>query len=342
MKKTQFALAALALVASTAALADGVKVYGTADVSVVRTTTTSMAGAGNNAGSIFGVTASEDLGGGLKATTNLELGYTANNGQLGNGGTIGNTTIFNRLANVGISNENLGLTLGTNISPFIVGELTGSTGVGGNGVFVPGLWILNGGNLAGVSYSGGGIGDDGKLRTGSGGFFVPDAVTVSGSFNGVSASVMGTTSKADTTAKYTAAQVGTALGGLNVNLAYQDMTNLGVKTTNTVLSGNMSFGDLRINGAFASNENAGKSNNGYLIGASMPLAGALSGGLTYASNKDSGLGNMSTTSLQYTLSKATFAYATYNKFSKSIAVLANDSGLGGGDSISIIGLAHSF
>jgi hypothetical protein len=105
---------------------------------------------------------------------------------------------------------------------------------------------------------------------------------------------------------------------------------------------NMSFGDLRINGALASNEKAGASNDGYMIGASMPLVGALSGGLTYASNKDSGLGNMSTVSLQYTLSKATFAYATYNKFSKSIGVLANDSGLGGGDSISIIGLAHSF
>ena len=330
MRKTQFALAALALLASTAALADGVKVYGTADVSVVRTTTTSMAGAGNSAGSIFGVTSSEDLGGGLKASANLELGYTANNGQLGNGGDVGGSTvIFNRLANVGISNENIGLTVGTNLSPFILGELTGATAVGGNGVFVPGLFILNGGNLAGTS-------------TSAGGFFVTNAVTLSGSFNGVNASVMGTTSTTDTTSKYTGAQVGTSLGGLNVNLAYQDMTNLGVKTTNTVLSGNMSFGDLRINGAFGSNENAGKSNDGYLLGASMPLVGALSGGLTYASNKDSGLGNMSTVSLQYTLSKATFAYATYNKFSKSIGVLANDSGLGGGDSISIIGLAHSF
>jgi predicted porin len=337
MRKTQFALAALALVASTAALADGVKVYGTADVSVVRTGAgTSMAGQGNSAGSIFGVTASEDLGGGLKASANLELGFNATNGNLGNGGPISNTNIFNRAANVGISNENLGLTLGTNISPFIVGELTGATGVGGNGVFVPGLFIVNGGNLAGVTSAG-------SLNAGGTtyGFFVPDAVTISGSFNGVNASVMGTTSKADTTAKYTAAQIGTSFSGVNLNLAYQSMTNTGIKTTNTVLSGNMSFGDLRVNGAFASNDNAGVSNNGYMIGASMPLAGALSGGLTYASNKDSGLGNMSSVSLQYTLSKSTFAYATYNKFSVG-ALLANDGGLGGGDSISILGLAHSF
>jgi len=331
MKKTQFALAALALVASTAALADGVKVYGTADISIVRTDAgTSMAGAGNSAGSIFGVSSSEDLGGGLKASANLELGYTGNNGQLANGGdVIGSTVIFNRLANVGISNENIGLTVGTNLSPFILGELTGATGVGGNGVFVPGLLIVNGGNLAGTS-------------TSVGGFFVTNAVTLTGSFSGVSASVMGATSTADATSKYTGAQIGTAIGGLNVNLAYQDMTNLGIKNTNTVVSANMSFGDLRISGAYGDNENAGKSNNGYMIGASMPLAGALSGGLTYASNKDSGLGNMSSLALQYTLSKSTFAYATYNKFSKAIGVLGNDSGLGGGDSLTAIGLAHSF
>jgi GBP family porin len=72
MKKTQVALAALALVASTAALADGVKVYGTADVSLVNTTNgTFFAGAGNNAGSIFGFTGSEDLGSGLKAAFTL-------------------------------------------------------------------------------------------------------------------------------------------------------------------------------------------------------------------------------------------------------------------------------
>ena len=38
MKKTQFALAALALVASTAAFADGVTVYGTVDASVGKIT----------------------------------------------------------------------------------------------------------------------------------------------------------------------------------------------------------------------------------------------------------------------------------------------------------------
>jgi predicted porin len=339
MRKTQFALAALALVASTAALADGVTVYGTADISVVRTDVgTSMAGAGNSAGSIFGVRASEDLGGGLKASANLETGYTGTNGQLANGGDAGGSTvIFNRAANVGISNENLGLTLGTNLSPFILGELTGATGVGGAGVFVPGLLILNGGNLAGTS-------------TSSGGFFVSNAVTLSASFNGVNASVMGATrSVTDPTNKYTAMQVGTSVGGLNVNLAYQDMTNLGIKTNNTVLSANMSFGDLRINGAFSANKNADVSNNGYLLGASMPLVGALSGGLTYASNKDSGLANMTSVSLQYTLSKSTFAYVNHNQFSKNIWLMGNDQGSqpytganAGGDSMTMVGLAHSF
>ena len=144
-------------------------------------------------------------------------------------------------------------------------------------------------------------------------------------------------------------QVGTSVGGLNVNLAYQDMTNLGIKTNNTVLSANMSFGDLRINGAFSANKNADVSNNGYLLGASMPLGGALSGGLTYASNKDSGLANMTSVSLQYTLSKSTFAYVNHNQFSKNIWLMGNDQGSqpytganAGGDSMTMVGLAHSF
>ena len=56
MKKTQVALAALALVASTAALADGVKLYGVADFSMLNDSKGTYAmGAGNNAGSIFGI-----------------------------------------------------------------------------------------------------------------------------------------------------------------------------------------------------------------------------------------------------------------------------------------------
>ncbi len=322
MKKTQVALAALALVASTAAMADGVTVYGTVDASVIKTDAgTSMAGAGNSAGSLFGFKGSEDLGGGLKASFNLETGYTATSGALANGGTAaGTTTIFNRAANVGLSNESFGLTLGLQTSPFIAGELNGATGVGGNGVFVPALFILNGGNLAGTNSS-------------LGGFFIPDAVNVSANFAGVTANVMTRTAVAGTTTTagdtYTAANIGTAIAGVNLNLAYQNMTNLGATTVivkNTVLSANTEIAGIRVNAAYADNSNDGTSNKGYMIGTSMPLTGALAGGLTYVKNAASGLGNMYSASLQYNLSKSTYVYMNYNKFSVDTSVAANDSG----------------
>ena len=340
MKKSNIALAALALIASTAAMAEGVTVYGVADISVVKTDVgTSMAGAGNSAGSIFGVKGSEDLGGGLKASFNLETGYTGTNGSLANGGAVNQpTVIFNRQANVGLSNENLGLTLGTQLSPFIAGELNGATGVGGNGVFVPGLLILNGGNLAGTNQS-------------AGGFFIPDAVNVSASFNGVSANVMtrtrtGAIGTGYAGYKYMAANIGASIADISLNLAFQDMDTGGVITKNTVLSANTTFSGVRLNAAYATNTISGTSNKGYLVGASMPLVGALSGGLTYARNDDSALGNMKSVSLQYTLSKATYVYLNYNKFSVNTTVAGNDSGnlgtSGNTGAMTAVGVAHSF
>ena len=333
MKKTQVALAALALVASTAAMAGDVTVYGTVDASVIKTDQgTSMAGAGNSAGSIIGFKGSEDLGSGLKASFNLETGYTATNGALANGGAVnGPTVIFNRLANVGLSNEAFGLTLGTQLSPFIGGELNGATGVGGNGVFVPALLILNGGNLAGTG-------------TSIGGFFIPDAVNVSANFAGVSANAMTRTSVSGASGDtYVAANIGAAVANINLNLAYQDMVNGGTATKNTVLSANTELAGVRVNAAYADNSISGTGNKGYLVGASMPLAGALSGGLTYAKSDLSTLGNMYSASLQYNLSKSTYAYLNYNKFSVATAVAANDSGNASSTTSSVaVGIAKSF
>lgn len=341
MKKSNIALAALALIASTAVMAEGVTVYGTADVSVVRTDVgTSMAGAGNSAGSIFGVKGTEDLGNGLKASFNLETGYSGTNGALANGGAVDQkTVIFNRQANVGLSNENLGITLGAQLSPFIAGELNGATGVGGNGVFVPGLLILNGGNLAGTTQS-------------VGGFFIPDAVNVSAAFNGVSANVMTRTRAGTATTggleadKYMAANIGASVADISLNLAYQNIDTGSVITKNTVLSANTTFSGVRLNAAAANNTISGVTNKGYLVGASMPLVGALSGGLTFAQNDLSALGNMKSVSLQYTLSKATYVYLNYNKFSVKTTVAGNDSGnLGSGANtgeMTAVGVAHSF
>ena len=97
MRKTQVALAALALVASTAALADGVTVSGNLDAGIARTTTnndadtarigTNFSGAGGFvAGNNINFSGTEDIGG-LKAGFTLGAGIDLGNGSSGNGGS---------------------------------------------------------------------------------------------------------------------------------------------------------------------------------------------------------------------------------------------------------------
>jgi len=344
MKKTQVAVAALALVASTAVLADGVSAYGTVDVGAIAADTgrVQMVGSGNNSGSVLGFRGTEDLGNGLKASFNYEAGINAKNGSLSNGGNLSNTSIFNRVASVGLSTETYGITLGQQLSPFIAGELTGSTAVGGNGAFVPGLYVLNGGNLSGVTTAATG---------GTGGFFVPDAVNVNASVAGFAVNVMNRMGGGGSAeSNYNAASVGTTLADINVNYAYQKISTNGTNTTNNVISANYQFGDIRLNGAYASNSITGVDNKGSLIGASMPLNAAVSVGFTYARNSLSTIDNVRVASLEYRMSKQTYTYVNYAVFGNAaMGVYGNDQGRYTGlttatqtESMIMVGLSHSF
>ena len=340
MKKTQVALAALALVASTAALADGVSAYGTVDVGAIAADSgrVQMAGAGNNSATLIGFRGTEDIGNGLKASFNYEAGINARNGSLGNGGPIASSTIFNRVATVGLSTEAYGITLGTQLSPFIGGELTGATAVGGNGAFVPGLYVLNGGNLSGITTAATGA---------TNGFFVPEAVNVNATISGVALNVMtrmGGGGSAES--NYNAVSAGTTFADINANYAYQKVSTNGVITTNNVISANYQFGDIRINGAYASNSITGTDNRGSLIGASMPLNAAVSVGFTYARNSLSTLDNVRVASAEYKMSKRTYAYLNYATFGNSaMGVYGNDQGrlaASSTESLLMVGLSHSF
>jgi len=338
MRKTQFALAALALVASTAALADGVTVYGTVDASVVNNSSgTAFAGQGNSAGSLFGLKGTEDLGGGLKASFNLEAGYNASTGALGGNGGV-KSALFNRAANVSLSNSVVSTTLGTQISPFISGILTGATGVGGNGIFVPGLARVTGNQLAGIKVAG---------ETHNG-FFISDAVSASVTANGFTGTVLYRVKpKTTTDSEYTAASLTGSVANVNLALAYQAVASSTAldRSSSIVIAANTNIGDVRVNAAYGSNSNDGVTGDttGFLVGASMPLMGAVSGGLTYATNSKLGLGSQTSASLQYNLSKQTYAYTSYSAFSKTTTVNANDNGgLTTGKYLLAVGVAHSF
>jgi predicted porin len=123
MKKHLLALAALTTV-SGVALAQNVTVYGVIDTGIAYQNKTSATGAKNavtefnNGGlspSIFGFRGTEDLGGGLKASFNLESHFDASNGT---GSAMGG--LFGRQANVGVSGSFGAVTLGRQYTPAVL------------------------------------------------------------------------------------------------------------------------------------------------------------------------------------------------------------------------------
>lgn len=127
MKKSLIALAVLA--ASGAAMAQSsVNLYGVVDLGLVKSNGISaqMSGSGlmNNGNSRIGLRGVEDLGGGLKASFNLEQGINAETGATVNGTTWG------RAANLQLSGGFGSVLLGRALTPSYLGlaawELTGA------------------------------------------------------------------------------------------------------------------------------------------------------------------------------------------------------------------------
>lgn len=102
MKKTLFALAAIATASGAAHAQSNVTVYGLVDTGIEYTTNANAAKdslwrltSGGQNTSRFGFKGTEDLGGGLKALFHLEGGFTADNGAI-------DGQLFRRQANVGL------------------------------------------------------------------------------------------------------------------------------------------------------------------------------------------------------------------------------------------------
>jgi len=331
MKKTQVALAALALMASTAALAE-VKLSGGLDTSLVKTDApTVMTGGGNWNIPFVNITASEDLGGGLKATAVLEGSFTSTSGQTANGGPTGtSTSLFNRQANLTVGTSDFSITAGMQISPFITATLTGvAAAAPGNGVFVPALLRITGGNLANV---------DGTVA--SGGFWIPEAISATANVQGVTISALTRAKNSGGTA-YSAAGITGSFGNINWGYGYQKYgdtstlagsqltgsTDIFLSTaglTNHSLSGNTKLGDVTL-GVSVAQSRGPLSSTGYSIGAYTPIVGGLSGGLTYAANNADVMSDQTSLSLKYDFSKATYVYFIHNNFSDTNSLLVGNS-----------------
>jgi len=125
MKKRLIAVAALSLVSGLAAAQSSVTIYGNVDVGLLTqnhaTGSKTQVYNGGIAPSIWGFRGTEDLGGGLKASFNLEGHFAADTGAMGGNSTTGASTLFRRQSNVGLSSADWGtLTLGNQYSPAIL------------------------------------------------------------------------------------------------------------------------------------------------------------------------------------------------------------------------------
>jgi hypothetical protein len=238
MRKTQLALAAVALIASSAAMSANVSISGNLDVGIGRTS-------GNNGtggmyleqGAYFdnqslSVNVSEDLGSGLKAHGSLGMGFNANgasdnpganrnaNGTLATNASIMGNGLFNRQSYVGLSGEFGDIRLGRQLSPFIAAAAGNMHYVGMFGV----------GRLAMAGDHG--VASGVAAGSTAGGFFRDDAIQyTTPSISGFTANVM-TTMRNSTTnnvyvidrGRYSAFSVSGPLGPITVNAAYHSQS----------------------------------------------------------------------------------------------------------------------
>lgn len=285
MKKSLVALAAMAF-AGIAAAQSSVTLYGIADIYVGDSDapgTKVAAGSGGVAGSRWGVKGSEDLGGGLKANFNFEQGVN-----LGTGAT---TAGFTRQANVGFSGGfgtvKIGKSWDAMDDVFGAGNSGFDSALSANGVWLNGY---AGEAAAQIHYQ-------------------------SPNFNGFAAAVSTQLSGNAAAGKTSAFNLTYAQGPVAVALGYEDNKNatLAPVQKGTMLNGSYDLGSAKLMASYYTTKPAvGARTNSYQFGADIPVSGALTLSVGYASSKVSGSGSTARgygLAAAYALSKRTTAYA---------------------------------
>ena len=146
----KYLMTAAACVAATAAVADdNVTMYGIVDVGLETLSnqasggrSTFMAGGGNSMPTLWGLRGTEDLGGGLSASFNLEGGLDASTGSIGNS----NGGIFGRQAHVGLAGQWGSVKLGLQLDPAFISAVQTDPRGGAQSFSILPFWI--GSNVA--------------------------------------------------------------------------------------------------------------------------------------------------------------------------------------------------
>jgi len=314
MKKTQVALAALALVASTAVLADGVTVSGSLDAGVAATNLAAGSNRGMafadgnwNGGSYFTISGTEDAGNGLKMGFTLQTGMMMTNGTMNNGGTIpatdGTSTtsqgVFNRQANINLSGDFGTITVGQQLNQYIAGATGTELPNAAFGSFTVNS-ILNAAN--------GGI---------AGGFFTPNAVTyalpsISGLNVAVQTQIKGPSGLDSAT--MSSASASYALG--DVNLSAGAITR-GTVSSAYSIGGSMPVAGLTVNLRFTKDSPKDGSDATKQIqgGVAYPFSEAITLSLQHANRSGAADNSLTSIGAYYKLSNTAGLYAVVNRAS---------------------------
>jgi predicted porin len=361
MRNTKIALAVLALVASTAAMADSATLYGSFDTSVAKQSGGRMAfdGSGNWNGTVLGIQGSEDLEGGMKATYNVEMGLNLGTGQHDNGGTSASSAttdaagtasttsfsstgnVFNRKANVGLAGDFGSVKLGLQLTPFIAAALNGVAN-NNESFYVP-LLIMSGNRTAEMF----GAGGPASGSTATGGFFIPNAVSYTtpsvGGFNATALKQLDAGTAANQYYSYNATY---AAGDVSVAAGYQ---NRDADYTGTVLTGAYQMGAAKLTAGYIKYQPVGGTDiNTYNLGGSYAVSDKISTSLQYARNNATNAATITNVGVQYSLSKRTHLYTTVSRATNGAAALysARGTGLGAASTVSTTGYAvgvyHTF
>ncbi len=334
MRKTQLALAAVALIASSAAMSANVSISGNLDMGIARTS------GYNGTGGMFieqgayfdhqaiNLNVSEDLGSGLKAHGSLGMGFNANGASDNPGANRGannvstnaaltgvmDNSLFNRQSYVGLSGEFGDIRLGRQLSPFIAAAAGNMHYVGMFGV----------GRLAMAGDEGGASGVAGGST--AGGFFRDDAIQyTTPAMSGFTANLMVTMRNSTNNTRYvidrgrySAFSVSGPLGPITVNAAYHSQAftaNAAAEYTGYAIGGiapvtdgiSLSAGYISTKQGVANSDRT----DSYNVGIGFDLSGATKLQAQYASSNV--VANQSTTLMNImlinTLSARTKLYA---------------------------------
>lgn len=363
MKKHLIAAAALATL-STAAFAQSATVYGFIDLGVFTTnnagtdgkTLTTMNQAGGNwFPSMYGITGSEDLGGGMKASFNLQGSLKASTGENADGGNL-----FGRYASVTLSGSAGSVELGRQIDLlFMQSFVNGVIPTHANSLAVNGLLAYGGGDRATTVAATGGNTTGATANGNTDASRISNAITyTTPSLGGVTGKFMyapgGVAGKSSAGSIYSGVLTAT-VSGVALSAGYEEQNSDG-GTTNafhkSLVGAKYSVGAVDLAGQYHNYKAKDNTINAdaFELGVAYHVSPKVTVGVNYERFDDKAANtNPTVTSLKakYDLSKRTYLYgmaASYNKeaSTKLLQGYAITTGAAKTSTNFAVGMVHGF